>query len=382
MASVNSVIKSLGYAVKQSDDVVKATAKNADLSTFIKNSVNVLKSNEGMATKTVSRQGRQAARQAMENVSTKQAYQKTTKRVLENFNMNEATGTAKKVANTKINNRPDTRKIREISDNIANSKRTQGVIDGHNARSKQTAMDTMVNNVKDSRSTLDIPEGPSRKRAEQINQTVNNIKNGPQREVPPFIDPWDLSWNEWTEVGNKKLTMHMDDAPYSERVINEINNGKTSTGPKYGPRKDSIPNDDGPWQNNFDFSDDGPKTNSSGGNSGGGNNNNNTNTNTNSGPEGGPNNSGGNEGSNEQRSWKDYANNYFGGVTDSYKGIRDGGPFWDTIKAAHTNDDGSLRWGRIAGSYMAASTAGRVISGGGLTRDRNGNPNFPGIPFI
>ena len=377
MASVNSVIKSLGYAVKQSDDVVKATAKKADLGTFIKNSVNVLKSNEGMATKTVSKQGRQAARQAVENLSTKQAYQTTTKKVLNNFNMSDATDTTKKVANTKIKTRPDTSKIREISDNIANSKRTQGVIDGHNARARQTAMDTMVNNVKDSRSTLDIPEGPSRNRAEKINQTVNNIKNGPQREVPPFLDPWDLSWNEWTEVGNKKLTMHMDDAPYAERVIDEINNGRPSTGPKYGPRKDSIPNDDGPFQNNFDFRDEGPKANSSG--SGGGNN---KNTNTNSGPQDGPNSGGGNEGPNDRRSWKDYANDYFGGIGDTYRSVKDGGNFWDALQSAHTNEDGSLRWGRIAGTYAAAAVGSRVISGGGLYKDRYGNSNIPGVPFI
>ena len=62
--------------------------------------------------------------------------------------------------------------------------------------------------------------------------------------------------------------------------------------------------------------------------------------------------------------------------------MRDGGPFWDTIKGAHTDADGNYKWGRIAGTYMAGSAALRVVSGGGLTRDRNGNPNFPGIPFI
>ena len=152
--------------------------------------------------------------------------------------------------------------------------------------------------------------------------------------------------------------------------------------PKYGPRKDNIPNDDGQWQNNFDFSDDGPNTNSSGGNSGGGNNNNNTNTNTNSGPEGGPNNSGGNEGPNERRSWKDYANDYFGGIGDTYNSVRDGGNFWEALESAHTNDDGSLRWGRIAGTYAAAAVGSRVISGGGLYKDRYGNSNIPGVPFI
>ena len=150
-----------------------------------------------------------------------------------------------------------------------------------------------------------------------------------------------------------------------------------NSGPKYGPRKDSIPNDDGPWQNNFDFSDDGgPRTNSSGG--GNGNKNTNSNTNTNSGPEGGPNSGGGNEG----RSWKDYANDYFGGIGDTYRSVKDGGNFWDALQSAHTNEDGSLRWGRIAGTYAAAAVGSRVISGGGLYKDRYGNSNIPGVPFI
>ena len=150
-----------------------------------------------------------------------------------------------------------------------------------------------------------------------------------------------------------------------------------NSGPKYGPRKDSIPNDDGPWQNNFDFSDDGgPRTNSSGG--GNGNKNTNSNTNTNSGPEGGPNSGGGNEG----RSWKDYANDYFGGIGDTYRSVKDGGNFWDALQSAHTNDDGSLRWGRIAGTYAAAAVGSRIISGGGLYKDRYGNSNIPGVPFI
>lgn len=364
MASVNSVIKSLGYAVKQSDDVVKATAKKADLGTFIKNSVNVLKSNEGMATKTVSKQGRQAVRQALENTSTKQAYQKTTKTVLNNFNMSEAAGTAKKVANTKINNRPDTSKIREISDNIANSKKTQRVIDGHNARSRQTAMDTMVNNVMDSRSTLDITEGNSRKVSKAINNAVDKIKNPPEVPRMPVID-----------------TTMPNSGPQASSIIRNTPIDNTSTGPRYGPRKDSIPNDDGPFQNNFDFSDDGgPRTSSSG--SGNGNKKTNSNTNTNSGPEGGPNSSGGNEGPNDRRSWKDYANDYFGGIGDTYKGVRDGGNFWDALESAHTNDDGSLRWGRIAGTYAAAAVGSRVVSGGGLYKDRYGNSNIPGVPFI
>jgi hypothetical protein len=37
---------------------------------------------------------------------------------------------------------------------------------------------------------------------------------------------------------------------------------------------------------------------------------------------------------------------------------------------------------RAAGTYMTASIGARVISGGGLYKDRNGNTNLPGIPFI
>ncbi len=142
-----------------------------------------------------------------------------------------------------------------------------------------------------------------------------------------------------------------------------------------GPLMDEIKTtriDDGPNQNNFDFSDDGgPRTDSSG--SGNKNKNTNSNTNTNSGPEGGP---------NDRRSWKDYADDYFGGIGDTYKGVRDGGNFWDALESAHTNDDGSLRWGRIAGTYAAAAVGSRVISGGGLYKDRYGNSNIPGVPFI
>ena len=37
---------------------------------------------------------------------------------------------------------------------------------------------------------------------------------------------------------------------------------------------------------------------------------------------------------------------------------------------------------KIAGSYIGASAAGRIVTGGGLTRDSKGNPNIIGIPFV
>jgi len=41
-----------------------------------------------------------------------------------------------------------------------------------------------------------------------------------------------------------------------------------------------------------------------------------------------------------------------------------------------------LDWGKIAGSYIGVSAAGRVLSGGGIYKDRHGNTNLIGIPFI
>lgn len=41
-----------------------------------------------------------------------------------------------------------------------------------------------------------------------------------------------------------------------------------------------------------------------------------------------------------------------------------------------------LRVGRVAGAMFGVGVAGRVVTGGGLYRDKNGNTNLPGIPFI
>ena len=44
----------------------------------------------------------------------------------------------------------------------------------------------------------------------------------------------------------------------------------------------------------------------------------------------------------------------------------------------------AAKWdvGKIAGSYIGVSAAARVASGGGLYKDRNGNTNIAGVPFI
>lgn len=52
------------------------------------------------------------------------------------------------------------------------------------------------------------------------------------------------------------------------------------------------------------------------------------------------------------------------------------------LEDVYKNADDSWNVGRIAGSYIAASGAARIATGGGLTRDRNGNNNIIGIPGI
>ena len=80
---------------------------------------------------------------------------------------------------------------------------------------------------------------------------------------------------------------------------------------------------------------------------------------------------------------KDFSNEYlFGGIRDTYKGLQSGQGFQNAVKNAFTDADNNIRWGRVAGTYATASAGLRLLSGGGITRDRNGNPNMIGVPFI
>ena len=62
--------------------------------------------------------------------------------------------------------------------------------------------------------------------------------------------------------------------------------------------------------------------------------------------------------------------------------------FKEAIKAAHSVVDKSAPNGtriskrKVAGTMATAGIAGRVATGGGLYRDRYGNVNIPGLPFI
>lgn len=78
-----------------------------------------------------------------------------------------------------------------------------------------------------------------------------------------------------------------------------------------------------------------------------------------------------------------------GGIRETIKNYKDGdtaGNLVGSFTKAHTKTgaDGKpvLDMKRAAGTYMAASVGARVLSGGGLYKDRNGNTNLPGIPFL
>lgn len=47
-----------------------------------------------------------------------------------------------------------------------------------------------------------------------------------------------------------------------------------------------------------------------------------------------------------------------------------------------TGDKAGWSAGKIAGSYIGAAAIGRVATGGGLYRDKNGNTNIVGVPFV
>ena len=381
---IDDVIKGLGKAVQQSDEVIVAAAKNKgdDLASAIKNGVNKVKSNRGMSNNFVSEQAKESVRRTVQNVSSAQANQKTARNVVIGFDMDKATRVSKEVASTKIPKRNNTAEIREIADRMAHQKTTASTVTGHNAKVRQTEMDTILNNVMDSRGARDIPEGRSRKLKSKIDQAVDNVTNNAETnkalnnlekikdlETVPIPKGEELKKVRYASRQNIDDFIKRDNYKSAQERLR--NNKPGDIGPLMDEIK-TIEIKDSPFQNKFDFSDDGgPRTNSSGG--GNGNKNTNSNTNTNSGPEGGP---------NDRRSWKDYADDYFGGIGDTYKGVRDGGNFWDALESAHTNDDGSLRWGRVAGTYAAAAVGSRIISGGGLYKDRYGNSNIPGVPFI
>lgn len=55
--------------------------------------------------------------------------------------------------------------------------------------------------------------------------------------------------------------------------------------------------------------------------------------------------------------------------------------FNNLAKKAYYNE-GKLNAKAVAGTYVGASIAARAVGGGGIYRDRNGNDDLVGVPFL
>ena len=83
------------------------------------------------------------------------------------------------------------------------------------------------------------------------------------------------------------------------------------------------------------------------------------------------------------------ANNFTGAIEYGGRVLNNEGfgqAFKKTFGEEIINDAGekAMRWKnkKIAGSFLGAAVAGRVLTGGGLYKDGNGNTNIVGLPFV
>ena len=70
-----------------------------------------------------------------------------------------------------------------------------------------------------------------------------------------------------------------------------------------------------------------------------------------------------------------------GGFKDTYTGLKSGKGLGQALSDAYMDGD-KLRTGRAVGTFVGASAAARIATGGGLYKDRNGSTNIIGLPFI
>lgn len=69
------------------------------------------------------------------------------------------------------------------------------------------------------------------------------------------------------------------------------------------------------------------------------------------------------------------------GIRGTLNAMANDSGFVDALKSAY-RPDGKWNAKAIAGTYVGAAAAGRVLTGGGLYRDSTGNVNIPVVPFI
>jgi hypothetical protein len=369
----------IGDLVQDSSKAAKNVIENGGGSAnqrakMIKNCVNTVKTNMGNGqARAVSEMGEDSGRAFKEGIQTA-------------LNQTQAKTAEKALNRTARQGNAAVQKSKEIID----SKRVNQVIDGHNARQRDVEMQTIANNVKD-RNINRVPKDheTARRAVEQANETVRNARIINEPEVDPMHTPKNITYSYQNNAANpEQQVIKRRQGVGSRSQQRAMNNTQTAS------------NTNGAVEPNFDignnystpevepqFAFNTGQTNTS---TGGGGNTSSTNTaNTST------------RGNTQQRQTRSkstrqpidvkaklgekagqYVDDFFGGITDTYNNVADGGDFLDSFKKAHQNTDGSINMKRAAGTFVAASAAARVASGGGVYKDRYGNPNLIGVPFI
>lgn len=346
MSAVNKALNLLNKTVKHADEVIESAGRGSSRANMIKNAVNNVKSNRSISqVKNIANAGGEAAANAARRegieAATKQVQARTAQKA-----MNQTTSRAGSAV----------QKSREIIE----QKRVNQVIDGHNAKSRQTAIDTIVNNVKDQNINR-VPKGHETAR-NAVNQATENVRNARTQKA------------NWLNKNDNQMPIvnrgNFDTNPQASPIIK---NGPDKPRPtvfnqeppkqdfKEVPRPETPPEArPNPFENNQQ------QTQTRGNRGGGGN------------PQMGvP------EDIDPMEYYKGVTKDFFvGGISDTYKGIQDGQGFFEALNNAHRNADGSFNYMRAAGTFMTASAGARIASGGGLYKDRYGNPNLIGVPFI
>jgi hypothetical protein len=370
MSAVNKALNLLNKTVKHADEVVESAGRGSSRASMIKNAVNTVKSNRSVSqVKNIANAGGEAAANAARRegieAATKQVQARTAQKA-----MNQTTSRAGSAV----------QKSREIIE----QKRVNQVIDGHNARSRQTAMDTIVNNVKDQNINR-VPKGHETAR-NAVNQATENVRNARTQKA------------NWLNNNDNQMPIvnrgNFDTNPQASPIIK---NGPDKPRPsvfnqeppkqnfKEAPRPKTLPEArPNPFENNQqNFKEvPRPETLPEARPNPFGNNQQQTQTRGNRGGGGNPQ-MGVPEDIDPVEYYKGVTKDFFvGGISDTYKGIQDGQGFFEALNNAHRNADGSFNYMRAAGTFMTASAGARIASGGGLYKDRYGNPNLIGVPFI
>lgn len=336
----------IGDLVKDSSKAAKEVIENGGGSAnqrakMIKNCVNNVQSNLGKGqAKAVSEIGEDSGKALKEGIQTA-------------LNQTKANTTQNALNRTTRQGNSAVQKSKEIIDN----KRVNQVIDGHNAKQRDVEMQTIVNNVKDRNINRVPKDHETAKRAvEQANETVRNTRIIHEPEVNPMHTPKNVTYSYQNNANTNNTTSRRrqgsgnrtQQGEYHNRVNQEVE-PEFETGNNSGPKNTTSQSEPETSQSEPKFDSDRAK-----------------------------------ERINRafEKVPESVRDTFIGGISDSYKGIQDGQGIFEAIGNAHKNDDGSINWRRAAGTFMTASAAARVASGGGAYKDRYGNPNLIGVPFI